>query len=703
MQFDRIPHALRQYQQWVAWRSEQREASKPAKVPYHPTRGTLASVTDPQSWGTYAEAVAAFERGGYAGIGFVFTNNDPFAGIDLDDAGDDTEAYKEQVAIEKEFASYSELSPSGRGLHIIVEGAIPNGRRRGKVEVYSAERFFTMTGNVYRDALIAPRHELLNTLWAKLGGAASSPEEASQYFRQAVETDEAVFERAAAALNGEKFMRLWNGDASAVDGSDRSASAIDQALVNVLAFYTDDPKQIERLWLRSPQGQRAKTQRREDYRSATITRAFDRHVPQPDFSGVTAKLKGVVERAQTEQREPLIRLAPDDPFPIVNAAELAGKPVLPRFWHVAEMVPARTVTLLNGDGGTGKSLLALQLAYATASGLGWLNTAVRSGDCLFVTAEDEIEEVHRRLADIVKADGFALDRLPHRLAISPLAGRDAVLAAPDGRSGVLKPTAVFQALAAYVAAHRPAFVVLDTLADLFGGEENNRAQARQFIAALRGLALEMDTTILLLAHPSLSGMSNGSGQSGSTAWNNSVRSRLYLRRDEANPHFRILETKKSNYGRTGGQIRLEWQSGVFVETSRTSNEPAHRVAAENAADELFMALLAEFTAQGRNVSQKPKSTNYAPKAFAGTAKGAEYTVAGFEAAMERLFAAGQIRIALSEGPPSRRADIIVAIGGSNTLQTYLQTPSIIAANTPTGTLQTPFEHALQSSPIPPEG
>ncbi|MHA6721521.1 phage NrS-1 polymerase family protein [Sphingomonas sp. RS2018] len=703
MQFHRIPAPMQAYRQFVVWRYEQRDGSKPTKNLYSPNWGGQASVTDPTTWGSFDEAVAAHAAGGWEGIGFVFTNNDPFAGIDLDDASDDAEAYRRQMVIEEAFASYTELSPSGRGVHIIVEGAIPNGRRRAKVEVYSADRFFTMTGNVYRDAPIANRHDLLNTLWAEMGGAASAPGAASQYFRQAVESDEAVFERAAAASNGKKFMRLWNGDASAVDGSDRSGSAIDQALVNVLAFYTDDPDQIERLWLRSPQGQRAKTQQREDYRSATITRAFDRHVPQPDFAGVAAALKGVVDQAQTERREPLILLAPDDPFPIVNAAELAGKPVLPRSWHVAEMVPARTVTLLNGDGGTGKSLLALQLAYATAAGLGWVNTAVRSGDCLFVTAEDEIEEVHRRLADIVKAEGPALDRLPHRLAISPLAGRDAVLAVPDGRSGVIKPTAVYQALAGYVAAHRPALVVLDTLADMFGGEENNRAQARQFIGGLRGLALEMDTTVLLLAHPSLSGMSNGSGQSGSTAWNNSVRSRLYLKRDESNPHYRILETKKSNYGRTGGQIRLEWQSGVLVETSRTSNEPAHRVAAENAADELFMELLAEFAAQGRNVSQKPKSTNYAPKAFAGTVKGSEYKVAGFEAAMERLFAAGQIRIEQSEGAPSRRADIIVASGGSNTLQTYLQTPSIIPANTPTDTLQTPFEHVLQSSPIPPKG
>ena len=112
-------------------------------------------------------------------------------------------------------------------------------------------------------------------------------------------------------------------------------------------------------------------------------------------------------------------------------------------------------------------------------------------------------------------------------------------------------------------------MILDTLADLHSGQENDRTVARQFIGLLRGLAIRYDTTVVLLAHPSLTGMSTGSGLSGSTAWNASVRSRLYLERvedgtDEPNANRRRLVVKKANYGPVGSEISLTWQDGVFV-------------------------------------------------------------------------------------------------------------------------------------------
>ncbi|WP_369675560.1 AAA family ATPase, partial [Enterococcus faecium] len=92
---------------------------------------------------------------------------------------------------------------------------------------------------------------------------------------------------------------------------------------------------------------------------------------------------------------------------------------------------------------------------------------------------------------------------------------------------------------------RPALVGLDTLADLHSGQENDRTTARQFIGLLRGLAIRHGCAVVLLAHPSLTGMASGSGLSGSTAWNASVRSRLYLERVvqdgyEADPDRRVL-------------------------------------------------------------------------------------------------------------------------------------------------------------------
>src|SRR6202008_3520491 len=111
----------------------------------------------------------------------------------------------------------------------------------------------------------------------------------------------------------------------------------------------------------------------------------------------------------------------------------------------------------------------------------------------------------------------------------------------------------------------PALVVYDTLADLFAGNENSRPQARQFVQMLRGLALRTRSPALLLSHPSLTGLSSGTGTSGSTAWSNSARSRLYLEyQNEGDPDVRILKTMKSNYARIGAEIRLRWHNGIFV-------------------------------------------------------------------------------------------------------------------------------------------
>src|SRR6185295_15698702 len=135
-------------------------------------------------------------------------------------------------------------------------------------------------------------------------------------------------------------------------------------------------------------------------------------------------------------------------------------------------------------------------------------------------------------------------------------------------------------------------------ADLFAGNENARGQAQQFIGMLRGLALETGSTALLLSHPSLSGMASGSGTSGSTAWSNSVRSRLYLDRvreagAEPDPNIRVLRTMKSNYGAVGGEIRLRWHGGVFILDTSPDGTFA-QTARDMHAKEVFLELLAKY-------------------------------------------------------------------------------------------------------------
>jgi len=117
-----------------------------------------------------------------------------------------------------------------------------------------------------------------------------------------------------------------------------------------------------------------------------------------------------------------------------------------------------------------------------------------------------------------------------RLTIRSLAGEDALMASQISPASPLRPTGLYRQIDAHLAEVNPTVIILDMLADLLPGNENDRAQARQFAGLLRGLAIRHDCAVLLLAHPSLSGLNSGSGTSGSTGWNNSVRSRLYFER-----------------------------------------------------------------------------------------------------------------------------------------------------------------------------
>lgn len=294
MSFQRIPGELKSLRQWVIWRLEKREGAKPTKVPYAPRPGGIkASVTDPNTWGTFDEACAApmtcvepcdssapLEATGFSGIGFVFTDNDPYAWIDLDDTHGDKEAFERQVLIHTKFNSYSELSPSGNGLHIIVKGRLQHGRRRAAIEIYSNERYATFTGNVFNDAPIEERQELLDILFEEMGGAPVTYDPAKD--QPQTLDDDAVLAMASAAVNGEKFSRLFTGDFQSMYPSQSEA---DFALVDILAFYTQNMAQIARLFRQSALGKRDKAQR-DDYVGYMVNKAFDRQLPKVDIDGL---------------------------------------------------------------------------------------------------------------------------------------------------------------------------------------------------------------------------------------------------------------------------------------------------------------------------------------------------------------------------------------------------------------------------------
>jgi RecA-family ATPase len=281
---------------------------------------------------------------------------------------------------------------------------------------------------------------------------------------------------------------------------------------------------------------------------------------------------------------------------IINPADWEGVPVPTREWIVPDWIPARTVTLLFGDGGAGKTTLALQLAVARALARDWITTMPTPGRTLVLSAEDDDREMHRRVDAIRTHYGVTFADLADMRLID-LVGENAVLG-ELARNGIINPTKLLAAVVAEIEQFRPSQVIVDALADTFAGDENNRTQARQFIALLKGPARDYDCAFLVLAHPSLSGLNTGRGTSGSTAWSNSVRSRLYFAPAQASdgsepdPDLRILSVAKANYAPTGTTITLRWKAGVYVPVPGMAS--LDRLAQEAKADDVFIQLLIRF-------------------------------------------------------------------------------------------------------------
>jgi RecA-family ATPase len=248
------------------------------------------------------------------------------------------------------------------------------------------------------------------------------------------------------------------------------------------------------------------------------------------------------------------------------------------------------------------------------------------------------------------------------------AGADAILAAPD-RSGIVKPTAMFEQLRTDALNLRPKLIVIDTAADVFAGNEIDRSQTRQFITLLRGLAMATSAALILLSHPSLSGLKSASGLSGSTAWHNSVRARMYLAavtsKDEddddevAGAELRKLQFVKNNYGPAGNAVVLRWSDGIFAPEPVAGSIDA--VAAAAKADDVFMTLLRRFTIEGRTVSHNG-SNKHAPSLFAkeDAAKNAGIKKRALNDAMTRLFNSGHLKVH-TEGSKSHKRSFLVEV------------------------------------------
>lgn len=286
-----IPSELKSVAQWILWKSEVREG-KATKVPCD-AQGKPVAVNDPESWWTYEAAAGQAEKHNL-GIGFCFTKDDPYFGVDLDACWPNMSQEAREIAAK--LKTYAEISPSGQGIKFIGRGA-KGANLRAKtlkvpglaaLEVYDRDRFFTITGNAWGlESEIQECQDALDWImdtWLPLPGAAKQSIERAPLAPAA--EDQVVIDRMLGFANGEKARRLWEGDTSDYN---HDTSSADLALVSMIAFACGGPyeDQIERIFGTSALGQRAKWQQRDDYRKRTIAKALDEatefYTPPTDF------------------------------------------------------------------------------------------------------------------------------------------------------------------------------------------------------------------------------------------------------------------------------------------------------------------------------------------------------------------------------------------------------------------------------------
>jgi hypothetical protein len=247
-----IPAELLERDQWVVWRYENPGGGERlTKVPYS-VRGYRASCNDRRAWASSSDAWDALMGGDYDGIGFVLSWSDPYTILDFD-ACETQEEADEQMEIHDWLDSYSEVSPSGEGLHIVVRGNLPKGFHGKTIGAFNKNRYICFTGNVYNNVEIKSCTKQLAEIYAHFG--ANCVSDVTIKYEPEKYDDDTILEMAENASNGEKFIRLYKGD---WHNEYTSQSEADYALIDMIGFYTHNHEQIKRIFQHSELGNRPK-------------------------------------------------------------------------------------------------------------------------------------------------------------------------------------------------------------------------------------------------------------------------------------------------------------------------------------------------------------------------------------------------------------------------------------------------------------
>jgi RecA-family ATPase len=685
-----VPLALRSRKNWIGWRLTHNpdDPLNPKKMPVVLAPGVpVHDYLKPHAHVTYDQALKQVEPLRLSGIGFVMTLECGLIGGDMDKCRDPItgviEPWAQTIIDRKE--TYFEISPSGQGVRFFSLTDMPLRKsitfKPAGVELYSMLRYLTFTG----DRIVGTPLEIgrapyaIETLMQRVadakaaqpssgagGGASSSSSSSSatpdldELFKRKVYQHTPMGKVNEAAL---KNLGAWVPELfpTAEFQPGTGAWRVKQAdlgrpeLEEDLSLSPDGIKD----W-----GVHDMGDPREGKRTP-IDVVMEWMTPKVDNAGAAAWLgaRVGVPFAPGSGSEPGNETKPEpDPGLLVPLPFVAGKIHAPREWLVlGGWIPMKKVTLLQGDGGDGKSLLAHQLQASCATGLEWIGLKVEPCASVGIYTEDDDEDVDERQAAIDLAYGTSCCLGAHPMHRFPRAGEENELVTFDRnrRPGLTK---FYQRLVEAVMDVKARLLVLDVAVDLYGGNEIVRPEVRALFRPLTKLARGMNGAVVMTMHVSQSGIKTDGGHSGSTDWSNAARSRLYLNRPKnddgslIDPDARTLTRKKANYAALGDTVNLRWVNGLLVPDGISSSSGAAR-AFRRSAEEVFLSILDAVTRENQTVSHKSKSGNYAPTMFAKRPPREKegYGRGDFERALQALIRSRKIVIE-TYGKPSKEME-----------------------------------------------
>jgi len=459
-----IPAGLQSRRQWVLWRYESRPGDpKPTKVPYQPS-GRTASHADPATWISFAEATAAAPR--FDGLGFVFTADDPYCGIDLDGCytpdGTLRQWAVEIVESAQDAECYIERTPSGLGLHIIGQAVFGKGRKQkhaeGAVEVYDRLRYFTMSGDQISIGDVDSDASIAVSVVARKYLTRPESESTIEVDPGTGIADYQADALAAQCLAGASadFLSHWHDKIDVTrHGGDRSAHRL--SLVNKVAMK-----------LASCLGRPATI---SEVRAVCLRAPFIRY----EMTAARSKwprlakeecAKGI--RWATEHVAPgAPGVAPANEPMLLTLAQLAERAQSIR-WVVKGIIPDDSIGVIFGASGTFKSFLALDFSLHVAHGLPWLGKKTQQGSVVYIAAEGGAG-LWRRIEAWHKQRNFKWAGIPLYVCPYPL---------------TLATEAPALAEAVKKLCLNPRVIIVDTMSQTFTGEENSATDVANFFRGI---------------------------------------------------------------------------------------------------------------------------------------------------------------------------------------------------------------------------